>query len=101
MNFTAGQKIWFIFKENYDKDKGEGYKLIAKNGILGEKLTTNGEYSVFYQTEFGTSVEIARNGNNIFDTKDKCEAAIRKLYQSRAYNFLKQAVEIFDRYLKD
>ena len=101
MEWKNGEQVYFIFKENIDKDKGEGYKLIAKSGILGEKQTDSGEYSVFYTTDWGTNVEIVRNGNNIFDSKEKCEKAITKIYQNRIYNFLSQAIDIFERYLKD
>ena len=99
MNFTKGQKIWFIFKENYDKDKGEGYKLIAKQGEFVGKLEC-GEFELTYKKD-DKIITIARNGSNIFDSEQKCKDAITKTYQARIYNFLKQAIDIFDRYLKD
>lgn len=100
MNFTKGQKIWFIFKENYDKDKGEGYKLIAKQGEFVGKLEC-GEFELTYKGFDDKAITIARNGNNIFDSEEKCKKAITKIYQDRIYNFLSQAIDIFDRYLKE
>lgn len=101
MNFKKGQKIWFIFKENFDKDKSENYKLVAKEGVING-LLDNGEFMIVYENlESGKRIAISRNGNKIFDSKEKCEKAITKTYQARIYNFLKQAIDIFDRYLKD
>ena len=97
MDLKLGDEVWFIFKENYDKEKSENYKLIAKSGIIGSKLPT-GEYEIGYLKD-DKPVVIARHSNNIFDSKEKCEKAITKLYQGRIYNFLKQAIDIFERYL--
>lgn len=100
MLFRKGQKVWFIFKENYQRDKNEGYKLIPKEAIFEDK-EENGEFLLSYINEVGNEVKLTRNGNAIFDTKDKCEYAITKTYMHRAYNFIIQAKDIFDRYLID
>ena len=101
MLFRKGQKVWFIFKENYQRDKNEGYKLIPKEAIFEDIAESNGEFVLSYINEVGTEVKHARNGNNNFDRKEKCEYAITKTYMHRAYNFITQAKDVFDRYLID
>ena len=100
MEFRKGSTIWFIFKENFDKEKSEGYKLVPKQGTFNGSAD-NGEFLISYINELGKLITLTRNGNNIFDTKEKCEEAIRRTYLARAYNFVCQAKEIFDRYLID
>lgn len=100
MNFKKGDLIWFIFKENIEKEQGEGYKLVAKLGKI-EAVKDGGMFEISYDGFDGKTAILERNGNNIFDSEEKCKKAITKTYQARIYNFLKQAIDIFDRYLKE
>lgn len=99
MEFKMGDEVYFIYKDHKNKPDGVDYQLVAKSGILGERLHT-GEYEIGFLSDMDNPVVIVRNENNIFKSKSKCEKAITKLYQEKIYHFLKEAIDIFDRNLR-